>query len=322
MKKVLINKPIHDAAIKRLKEEVEVITPFTASSDEILAMLPGVQGIVLCAGFKVGEKALEVADGLEVIGRHGAGLEIVDIDAATKKQVPVVFTPVGPTESTAEHAFLLMMAVARKLSMLDRAIRSGNFHIRDKVVGTELRGKKVGVVGFGHIGQRFAEMCRGALEMQIYAYDPYLEQAKVESWGAIYQDDLMEMAREVDFLSVHSPSTPATRHLINKDVMSALGPNGFLINCSRGQIVDEAALIQALQAGELAGAALDVYDPEPPASDNPLFRMDNVVLTPHLASFTEESRRRMGLMVAEDVLSVLRGEMPLYPVNPEVFVKE
>jgi D-3-phosphoglycerate dehydrogenase len=322
MKKVLINKPIHNDAIERLAQEVEVLTPFTATSDEILDMLPDVQGLVLCAGFKVGADTLDVAHGLEVIGRHGAGLDIVDVEAATQNQIPVVFTPEGPTESTAEHAFLLMMAAARKLSMLDRAIRSGNFSIRDRVVGTELRGKRVGVVGFGHIGQRFAEMCASALDMQVYAFDPFVPPEKVETWGAMYRDDLVEMAREVDILSVHCPATPDTHHLINEAVMTALGSSGILINASRGQIVDEAALVRVLEEGKIAAAGLDVYDPEPPAKDNPLFRMDNVVLTPHLASFTEEGRRRMGLMVAEDVLRVLRGEVPLYLANPEVMAKE
>jgi D-3-phosphoglycerate dehydrogenase / 2-oxoglutarate reductase len=322
MKKVLINKPIHDDAIKRLAEEVEVVTPFTATSAEILAMLPDIQGLVLCAGFKVGADTLEIARGLEVIGRHGAGLEIVDIDAATRKRLPVVFTPEGPTESTAEHAFLLMMAAARKLSLLDRAVHSGNFNIRDHVVGMELLGKKVGVVGLGHIGQRYAAMCAAALDMQVYAFDPFVGREKVEAHGAIYRDDLVEMAREVDILSVHCPANPATHHLINEAVITALGPNGILVNASRGQIVDEPALIQALKDGKIYGAGLDVYDPEPPANDNPLFQMDNVVLTPHLASFTEEGRRRMGMMVAEDVLRVLRGEMPLCLANPEVLVKE
>jgi D-3-phosphoglycerate dehydrogenase len=318
MKKVLINKPIHNDAVKRLAEEVEVLTPYKANADEILTMLPNIQGMVLCAGFKVGADTLENLHELEVIGRHGAGLEIVDIQAATRKNIPVVYTPEGPTESTAEHAFLLMMAAARKLSMLNRAICAGNFDIRDRVVGMELRGKNVGVIGLGHIGQRFADMCSSALDMKIYAFDPFLTREQIEARGIIYCDDLLEMAREVNILSVHCPAIPQTYHLVNAAVLEALGPEGILVNAARGQIVDEAALVRALTGGGLAAAGLDVYDPEPPAVDNPLFQLDNVVLTPHLASFTEEGRRRMGLMVAEDVLRVLRGERPLYPANPEV----
>lgn len=318
MKKVLINKPIHNDAISRLSEEVEVLTPFTASPDEILEMLTDVHGMILCAGMKMQGPEMDRAQSLEVIGRHGAGLDIVDVKEATKRSLPVVFTPFGPTESTAEHAFLLMIAAARKLTLLDRETRKGNFNIRDRVVGRELKGAKVGVVGFGHIGKRFAEMCRDAFGMEIYAFDPFIDRSVVEGWGATYLDNMVAMAETVDVISLHVPSTKETYHLVNENVLKALGADGLLVNASRGPVVDEAALVRALQEGWIGGAGLDVYDPEPPSDDNPLFKLDNTVLTPHLASFTEEGRQRMGLMVAEDVLRVLRGEKPMYPANPEV----
>lgn len=321
MKKVLVNKPIHDDAIRLLSTEVEVLTPYSASTDEITRMLSDVQAMVLCVGYKVTEGTLENIHNLEVIGRHGAGLEIIDLEAATKKGLLVTYTPEGPTESTAEHAFLLTIASARKLCLLDKATRSGNFHIRDSVVGVELLGKKVGVAGFGHVGQRYAEMCRDAFKMEIHAYDPFIPIEKIEAWGAKPHIDLAEMASAVDFLSVHTPATPQTHHMINKTILESLGSNGFLINCSRGPVVDESALIAALKGGTIAGAGLDVYDPEPPAANNPLFELENVTLTPHLASFTEEGRQRMGLMVVEDVLRVLRGEPPKYPANPQVLTK-
>lgn len=318
MKKVLVNKPIHADALKRLAEEVEVITPFKAPPPEVIAMLKDVHGLVLCAGLNVTGEVMDSCQSIEVIGRHGAGLDFVDVEAATKRGIPLVYTPEGPTESTAEHAFLLMLAAARKLTYLDRCTRTGDFNVRDRIVGREMKGTKVGVVGFGRIGKRFASICRQALEMSVFVFDPVLARSVVEEWGAVYRTDLVAMAGEVDVLSVHCPSTPKTRHLINRDVIQALGPRGFLINASRGPIVDEAALIEALQQNQLAGAGLDVYDPEPPAADNPLFHLDNVVLTPHLASFTDEGRRRMGMMVVEDVLHVLRGEQPLFLANPEI----
>jgi D-3-phosphoglycerate dehydrogenase / 2-oxoglutarate reductase len=321
MKKVLVNKPIHEDAIKLLQTEVEVLTPFKAPPEEILKLLSTVQGMVLCVGFNVTAETLETITNLEVVGRHGVGLENIDVAAATRKGLPVTFTPEGPTESTAEHAFLLMTAVARKLTFLDRQTRAGNFVIRDTVVGSELLNKKVGVAGFGRIGQRFAEMCRDAFHMEIHAFDPFLPEDKLKAWGAIPHSNLSSMAAEVEFLSVHTPATAQTRHMVNADVLNALGKNGYLVNCARGPVVDEQALIAALQNGIIAGAAVDVYDPEPPAPNNPLFSLDNVVLTPHLASFTEEGRQRMGMMVAEDVLRVLRGEKPKYPANPEVFSK-
>jgi D-3-phosphoglycerate dehydrogenase / 2-oxoglutarate reductase len=321
MKKVLVNKPIHEDAIRLLTSEVEVLKPFSSTSDEIMELLPNVNGMILCVGFNATASVLERISGIEVIGRHGVGLENIDVVAATRNGIPVTYTPEGPTESTAEHAFLLMMAAARKLCMLDKATRSGNFKIRDTTVGVELLGKSVGVIGFGRIGQRFAEMCRDAFKMEIHAFDPFVTPSKIQDWGAIPHTDVVEMSSKVSILSVHTPATPSTHHLVSADVLSALGKNGFLINCARGPIVDEPALITALKDNVIAGAGVDVYDPEPPAADNPLFALDNVVLTPHLASFTEEGRQRMGMMVAEDVLRVLRGELPKYPANPEVFKK-
>ncbi len=321
MKKVLINKPIHTDALQRLSQEVEILTPFKAPAPEVIEMLGDVSGLILCAGLNLTGEIMDRCKAIEVIGRHGAGLDIVDKDAATARGIPLVFTPEGPTESTAEHAFLLMMAAARKLTYLDRCTRSGDFQVRDRVVGREMHGLRVGVIGFGRIGKRFAQMCREALEMSVYVYDPMLEPSSVEAWGAVYMTDLTAMAEAVDVLSIHCPSLPGTHHLVNREVLQALGPQGFLVSASRGPIVDEAALVEALQKGQLAGAGLDVYDPEPPAADHPLFALDNVVLTPHLASFTEEGRRRMGMTVAEDVLRILRGERPVYLANPEVFAR-
>jgi phosphoglycerate dehydrogenase-like enzyme len=175
------------------------------------------------------------------------------------------------------------------------------------------------VVGFGRIGQCLAAMCRDALAMSIYVYDPFLDPETVSAWGGTYVGDLTELAGQVDVLTIHTPLTRATHHLINREVLRAMKPEAILINASRGAVLDEEALIEALRDGHLGGAGLDVYDPEPPAPDNPLFRFEQVVLTPHVASFTEEGRRRMSVTVVEDMLQVLRGERPQYLANPEVW---
>jgi len=320
-KTVLVNRPIHIVALERLQEEVSVLTPYTASSNQVLELLPQVHGVILGGGLTLGAAEMDRAENLEVIGRHGVGLDNVDVAAASERGIPVVFTPYGPTESTAEHALLLILATARRLSQLDRAVRSGSFHIQDQpqAMGHEVEGKTLGVVGFGRIGQRLAEMCRAALRMSVYVFDPYLDPERVSEWGATYLEDLIELASKVDILSIHTPLTPETYHLINRDVLRSMKPGAILINAARGAVVDEAALIEALQEGHLGGAGLDVYDPEPPAPDNPLFQLDQVVLTPHVASFTDEGRRRMGLTVVEDTLRVLRGELPQYLANPEVW---
>ncbi len=320
-KTVLVHRPIHLDALQRLKEEVGVQTPYQASVNELLALLPQVHSIILGDGFTMGPAELDLAANLEVVARHGVGLDNVDVAAASERGIPVAFTPYGPTESTAEHALLLILATARRLSQLDRAMRSGDFKIRDQleVMGHELEGKTLGVVGFGRIGRRLAEMCRDALHMEVRVYDPYLDPDDATRWGAVYVADLVELAGQVDVLSVHTPLTPETRRLIDQKVIRAMRPGAILINTSRGPVVDEGALVKALQDGHLGGAGLDVYDPEPPSPDNPLLGFDQVVLTPHVASFTHEGRRRMGLTVVEDVLRALRGERPQYLANPEVW---
>jgi D-3-phosphoglycerate dehydrogenase len=320
--KVLVNKPIHPSALEMLRAQAEVLAPFDASAAEVIGLLAAVDALLLCAGLSIGPAEMDQAPNLRVIGRHGVGLDNLDLDAASRRHIPVVYTPYGPTESTAEHAFTLMMATARQLPLLDRATRAGKFDIRNtqEVTGIELRGKRLGVVGFGRIGRRLAEMCRAALDMQIYVYDPFLPAAAIEEWGAAPVEELRSLAGQVDVLSVHVPATEATYGLIDHDVLHAMRSTAILVNAARGSVVDEAALVEALDAGTICGAGIDVYDPEPPAPDNPLFQNERVVLTPHVASKTEEGRLLMGKTVVHDILAVLDGQRPEYLANPEVWV--
>lgn len=321
MPQVLVNRPIHPAALERLSQAAEVLTPYTASSVQIWDLLPEIDVFLLCAGYLIGAKEMDHAAHLRVIARHGAGLDEVDIEAATARGIPVVYAPYGPTESTAEHTLLLMLSAARRLPLMERATRDGRFAIRNQfsMIGRELKGKALGVVGFGRIGRRVAEMCRDALQMSVYVFDPYMPSEKVSAWGAFPVESLVALAGLADVLTLHAPLTPDTRHLVSREVLRAMKPDAILINASRGPVVDEAALIEALRERRIGGAGIDVFDSEPPARDNPLFQLDNVVLTPHIASFTEEARRLMGMTVAEDILRVLRGERPEYLANPEVW---
>lgn len=320
-KLVMVTKPIHLDALRRLEEGANVLTAYQASREVLLALLPGVHGLLLGGSLKIGPAELDLAASLEVLGRHGVGLDTVDLDAASQRGIPVTYTPDGPTESTAEHALLLILATARRLAQLDRSVRDGYFQIRDQleVMGHELEGKALGVVGFGRIGRRLASMCRDALHMSVWVYDPYLDPEIVTGWGAVPVSSLLELAGQVDVLSIHTPLTPETRRLVGRDLIRSMRPGSILVNTSRGPVVDEAALIEALEDGHLGGAGLDVYDPQPPSVDCPLLRFEQVVLTPHVASFTHEGRRRMGLTVVEDILRVLGGEEPLYLANPGVW---
>jgi D-3-phosphoglycerate dehydrogenase len=302
---------------------VDVLTPYTASIPEVLAMMPEIDAFLLCSGITLGAAEMDLGARLQVIGRHGVGLDNVDIDAATERGIPVVYTPYGPTESTAEHALMLLLATGRRLSQLDRAMRTGNWGIgsQPQSMGHEFKGKAVGVVGFGRIGRRLAEMCRAAMQMPVCVFDPYLDVKVVTEWGATPVENLVELASMVDVLSLHVPLTTNTHHLINRDVIRAMKPNAILINTSRGPVVDEAALIEVLREGGIFGAGIDVFDPEPPAQDNPLLQFEQVVLTPHVGSFTDEGRELMGLTVVEDIVRVLKGDTPKYIANPEVWEK-
>ena len=318
---VMVTKPIHLDALHRLQEEVHVLTPYQATADGLRGLLPRAHGIILGGVFQMGPAELDLAANLEILGRHGVGLDNVDIPAASQRRIPVAYTPYGPTESTAEHALALMLAVARRLAQMDQAVRGGNFQIRDQleVLGRELDGMTLGVVGFGRIGKRLAEMCSAALHVEVRVYDPYLDSEMVTGWGAVHVLDLVELVKGVDVLSVHTPLTPGTRQLISREVIRAMKPGAILINASRGPVVDEEALVEALLDGHLGGAGLDVFDPQPPGPENPLLSLDQVVLTPHVASFTHEGRLRMGMTVVEDVLRALRGEQPRYLANPEIW---
>lgn len=319
MHRILVGCLLHAAASERLHEHARVLSG-TGSGADFLRLLPEADGVVV-GGQQLGPTEMDLGQRLRVIGRHGVGIDNVDLEAASRRSIPVVYTPDGPTESTAEHALMLMLAVARRLPQFDRAVRDDNFAIQRQFefFGRELRGKALGVVGLGRIGQRVAEMCQAALKMPVAVYDPFREPADVAGCGGTCVDDLVELARGVDVLTVHVPLTKETFHLIDQDVIRGMRPGGILISIARGPVVDEQALIKALQDGHLYGAGLDVFDPEPPSPDNPLLGMDNVVLTPHVGSFTDEGRRLMGLTVVEDVLRVLRGERPHYPANPEVW---
>jgi len=319
MKKVLLDKPIHPQAVSLLRQEVEVIEAYQASVEQLTAILPEVHGVIVSTGFPIRAREIELGRRLEVIGRPGAGTDTVDIEAATCAGIPVIYTPEAPTESVAEHTLCLMLMLARRIRVLENGLRSGCFEIRNQVFGTELQGKTIGVVGFGHIGKRVAAICHAALDAPILVYDPYVDQEQVRAQGAEPVSDLLELMSRSDVVTVHTPLAEETHSLIGKSQLAAMKPTAFLINTSRGPVVDEAALIKALRAGQLAGAGLDVFEKEPPAADNPLFRMDNVVVTPHVSSFTEEGRARMGITVASETLKVLHGKHPSFLINPEVW---
>jgi D-3-phosphoglycerate dehydrogenase len=309
---VLLYEEIHRGALAILEERAAV--HWTESLDEaaLLEVVADVEGIIVRANGKVSRRLMEAATRLKVVGRHGVGVENIDLEAARDLGITVVNTPEANTQSVAEHCLGLMLALASQIVRADKAARRGKWHVRYQYIGTELQGKTLGLVGFGRIGQRTAALCHRALEMPVCYYD-VLDYPGVEAELGARRLSLDELLSVADVVSIHVPLLPATRGLIGDAELRRMKPMAILINTARGPVVNQAALVRALTEGWIAGAGLDVFDPEPHPPDSPVFALHNVVVTPHMASHTDEALFRMAL-VARDVLAVIEGKEPRYPV--------
>jgi D-3-phosphoglycerate dehydrogenase / 2-oxoglutarate reductase len=256
---------------------------------------------------------LERAPGLEVIARHGVGLDNIDLEYCAERGIVVTYTPEANATAVAEHTLGMIVAVTRNLLVGDKEIREGNFDARDRLYGMELEGKTLGVVGLGRIGRLVARKAAGGLDMKIVGYDPYLPERDLPE--CVREMQLGDLLATSDVVTLHLPLTAETQNLLGKERISAMKDGAYLVNCARGGIVDEKALEDALRVGKLSGAALDVFADEPTGQDHPLWDFKNVVVTPHMAAFTEESIVRMAVHAAEGVISVARGEPPRWPVD-------
>jgi D-3-phosphoglycerate dehydrogenase len=265
--------------------------------------------------FQIEERDIARSRRLKVIAKHGVGLDNIDCDAATRAGIPVVYTPTANANAVAEHTLALMLALSRQIAPAETALREGRFEQRGRFQGVELAGKTLGILGLGRIGSRVAEMATLGLHMTVVAYDPYLA-AESYSGPAQLTTSLQKLLEQADFLTLHVELTAETRRLIDGPKLELVKPTCRLINTSRGAVIDEEALVRALHAGRLAGAALDVFEVEPLPADHPLLRAPNILLTPHISSSTRESLERMSLEAAQGVLDVLQGVRPRYLVNP------
>ena len=315
---VLLYEQIHEDALALLREKAEVRLAQSLAEEELLTEVREVEGIIVRAGGAVTRRIMENAPRLKVVGRHGVGVDTIDVEAATAHGVYVVNTPWAPVEPVAEHVLGMMLALSKNIVRADKALRRGKWQVRREYIGQTLFGKTLGIVGFGRIGQRVAELCL-PFKMSILYHDIVEQGEAAERLGA-QKVSLEELLRRADYVSLHVPLTPATRHLIGARQLALMKPTAYLINTARGPVVDEAALIEALREGRIAGAGLDVYEQEPAPPDNPLFALPNVVLTPHMASHTQEAMREMA-MVVKDVIAVLEGREPRYAVNRPKEVK-
>lgn len=297
------------------------IGPTSADSDQPLAGLPDAQAIIAGSRVRYDGALIDQAPGLRVIARSGIGIDNLSLPDATARGVAVCNAPDGPTISTAEHAITLLMAATKFLKRNENSLRDGQKHdFFGENQGLELAGQQLGLVGMGRIGSRVARAAR-AMDMNVVVYDPYISVERCAELGVTLAPTLEALLSTSDVVSLHLPATPETRHLINARSLARMKPGAFLINTARGALIDEAALVQALDSGRVAGVGLDVFDPEPPDLDNPLLHRDNVLATPHVASATRTGKDRLWRTAIAQAIQVLRSERPPHLLNPEVWDK-
>ncbi|MGH9868917.1 MAG: phosphoglycerate dehydrogenase [Candidatus Polarisedimenticolia bacterium] len=305
MKNVLISDEMSPRAVDRFRAEDGVKADYRPglAEAELLEVVGRYEGLVVRSATKVTANVIEAGARLQVIGRAGTGLDNVDLEAATRRGVVVMNVPGGNTVSAAEHTLALMLALARGVPAADRSMRAGRWE-RGRFVGSEMEGKTLGIVGLGRVGREVAARA-AAFGMQVIAHDPFVsaEDARRASVAFLPLDELLARA---DFVTLHTPLTPETHHMLGEREIAAMRPGARLINCARGELVDEAALARALESGRLAGAALDVYQKEPPPADFPFRGMEQVVMTPHLAASTAEAQDKVAMLIAEQVCDFLR----------------
>jgi len=311
MKKVLLSKPINPAGMKVLEGKVDPIILSDSNIGTVKKMVEDVEGIILRTNIKFTREIIESAPYLKIISRTGAGVDNVDVAAATEKGILVCHAPGVNSISVAEHTLALMMAMAKQLKAVDKAVHQDNWKIRYASKAEDLDGKTLGLVGIGHIGSLLAQKCRLAFNMKIIAYDPYVKQAEeVELCSSLDQIFIQS-----DFISIHVPYTKETHHLVDARLLSLMKSDSYLINTSRGAVVDEKALIEALEKGSIAGAGLDVFEKEPPSLDNPLLKFNNVITTSHSAGLNRDCERKLAIAAAQAVIDFLEGRQPKYIYN-------
>ena len=310
-----LEEPLLPAASQLIPPEVVVLRP-AAPPQPPYANLAPAQAIVAGATVAYDARLMDAAPQLRLIARVGIGLDNVDMAAATARGIVVCNTPDGPTESAAEHTVALLLALAKRIKQGDAAMADGRFGPREALLGTEALGKTLGLVGLGRIGRRVAEICRLGLRMRVLAYAPGLTAEQAQQLGVTLAD-LETVIAHADFLSLHVPLTPQTRHLMNHERLALMKPSAYLLNTARGPLIDADALLAAVHSGKLAGAGLDVFDPEPPPSDSPLRNHPQIIATPHIASGTIESFNRMETRALEQVLAFFRDQPVVHLVNPD-----
>jgi len=321
--RVYITRTIPEAGMNVLRTYCDIeVNPEESppTKEELEKRLQDKDALLCLVTERIDKEIIASGSRLKVISSISVGYEHIDVAEATKRGIYVTFTPGVLTDATADFAWSLIMATARRVAEADRYVRNGRWKIAwgpMMFLGSEIYGRTLGILGLGRIGSAVAKRAKG-FQMRLIYYDVIRAPREREEELGIEYMPLENVLREADFVTIHVPLTPETRHLIGKDLLRLMKPSAHLINTSRGPVVDENALVLALREKWIAGAALDVFEQEPIDPRSPLLELDNVVLAPHIASATRESRYGMAGLAAENLISVLKGESPPNLVNPEV----
>ncbi|MFQ5588307.1 MAG: phosphoglycerate dehydrogenase [Nitrospiria bacterium] len=311
--RVLVSDALAERGVEILKKaglKVDVKTGL--SPEELINEIPAYDGLVIRSATKVTKEVVAAASNLKVVGRAGSGLDNVDIPAATKRGVVVMNTPGGNTVTTAEHAFSLMVAMARRVPQADASTKSGKWE-KKKFMGMELFNKTLGIIGMGAIGSHVAKLAQGMM-MNVVAYDAYLSPEKANKMGVEVVDFETLIAR-ADVITIHAPLTAETKHMIDAAAIQKMKQGVRIINCARGGIVDEDALYEGLKSGKVGGAALDVFEKEPVAPDHPLLTLENFICTPHLGASTHEAQENVAIAVSNQLVDYLVHDVARFAVN-------
>jgi D-3-phosphoglycerate dehydrogenase / 2-oxoglutarate reductase len=317
-KKVLIADQINEKGIDELVDVAEVVTNFTISKEELINDIKDFDAIIVRSRTKVTREVIEAAKKLKIIARAGVGVDNVDVQAATERGVMVINAPESTSITVAEHTMGLILALSRKIAIADSSVKEGKWE-KSRFMGVELNGKTLGVIGMGRIGSQVVTRSK-AFGMDTLVYDPYITEKSASELGVTVVD-LETLIKESDVMTIHVPLTPETKYLIAKPQFEMMKENAFIVNCARGGIINEEDLHEALSTNKIRGAGLDVFEHEPP-KNSPLFQLDNVVLTPHIAASTSEAQRDAAIIVANEIKKVFKGQSPKNVINMPVLDPE
>ena len=310
--KVLVADGVSKKGIDILAEDFEVVVKDKLPAEELLAIIPEFDAIIVRSASKVTAEVIAAAKNLKIIGRAGVGVDNIDVAAATARGIIVINSPGGNTIAATEHTMAMMLAMSRNIPIANETMQQGEWN-RKKYVGVELRGKTLGVIGMGRIGSGVAKRAL-AFDMNVIGYDPYINEERAQAMGVTI-GTLEDVITKADFITVHMPLTPDTKGMLNKDNMKRMKKGVRLVNCARGGIIDEQDLADAVKAGIVAGAAIDVFTSEPIPADHPLIGLPGVVLTPHLGASTVEAQIGVSVDVAQGIKAALHGEPVMTAVN-------